>query len=244
MAPKMAPGKISEVTATKQESDDADKIIAAANFNRHSTTTAMNHFMKTNPDAVTQLAEGALKELAIKHFIVMQQRAKATQKKYNTEHTIEAGKANFVDTEPMNRYQIHKALGAFKGDLFMGILPPKPCRLSGSTHEEAVEYDIPKNWSRYTHSDFQKLQNQNTSDAKPEDLKAMQELASLKSSSSAEVKPKEDEKSPEEVVALEKAALLTRMDQMRDAPDFVIRKFQDMKLEVTKIQSKANQQKR
>ena len=55
----------------------------------------------------------------------------------------------------------------FKGDLFMSILPTKPCRLSGSMDPEAVEYDAPLNWSRFTHSDMNQLKLQGESEAKP-----------------------------------------------------------------------------
>ena len=58
----MKAAKVSEVTGTKEEDAEADKLIAAASSHQlHSISTAMNSFMKINPDDVAMLAEGPLK---------------------------------------------------------------------------------------------------------------------------------------------------------------------------------------
>ena len=49
MAPKMKAAKVSEVTGTKEEDAEADKLIAAASSQQlHSMSTAMNNFLKSN----------------------------------------------------------------------------------------------------------------------------------------------------------------------------------------------------
>ena len=204
MAPKMMKAKVNDVVPTEQEYERADAIIAAAsNAQLHSISNAMNHSLKNNGDAVCQLSEGDLRKKFIKNFVVIQQRAKLTQKKMLSSRVVEEGTAKMTDTVPWNKHKIYKELGFYKGDLFMGILPKKPCRLSGSMHEEAVEYDIPLSWQRVTLADLQQLTQRNESEAKADDTKMLDEIiagikdtANPSSSSASAVSVKEDVKKP------------------------------------------------
>jgi hypothetical protein len=240
----MAPAKLAEVVPTKEEDEESDRILAAADAKqKHSITTAMSTFTKRNADAIASMAEGPLKQKFIKQFVVLQIRAKNSTKKMQSAHTIDVGKTTMIDTVPWNRHKIYKEMGDFKGDLFMGMLTANPCRLSGSTHEEAVEYDIPMNWHRFTHADMNQLKLQNEGDAKPEDAQLIEDLAKLgtKSSSSGtdQVVVKQEPKSAEDIAAEEKAALMQKVNSLRDAPDMTIRKFQDLKIDITKVKGKA-----
>ena len=69
MAPKMKAAKASEVTGTKEEDAEADKLIAAASSQQlHSICSAMNNFLRSNPDDVVRLAEGPLKKKVLKEL--------------------------------------------------------------------------------------------------------------------------------------------------------------------------------
>jgi hypothetical protein len=246
MAPKMAPAKVSEVVPTKAEDEEATRILAAASKEKkHSIVTAMGTFTKANPDAVATLAEGALKEKYIKHYTVLQIRAKASTKKMLGSRNIESGKTTHIDTVPWNKHKIYKEMGEFKGDLFMSILPPQPCRLSLSTHEEAVEYNIPLQWSRFTHSDMQQLRLQSENDAKPEDMETMNALAELggSSASTTNVAVKVEPKTPEDLAAETQKAQMLRVKSLRDDPATLIRKYQDLKIDVTRVKAKSDQKK-
>ena len=63
----MRGGKVSEVAPTAEEQSVADRLFAeASKLKKHSISNAMHHFNRNNPDTVTSLAEGALKERCIK----------------------------------------------------------------------------------------------------------------------------------------------------------------------------------
>jgi hypothetical protein len=242
----MKAAKVSEVTGTKEEDAEADKLIAAASSHQlHSISTAMNTFLKSNPDDVVMLAEGPLKKKFVKNYVILQIRHTNSQKRFSSARSIDVGSATHIDTVPWNKHKIHKEMGPFKGDLFMGILPAKPCRLSGSMDPEAVEYDVPLNWSRFTHSDMNQLKLQGESEAKPDDMTLMNNVADLGAASSkdaaeAAVLVKEEVKTPEEVAAAEKAAQQVRINSLRDSPEQQLRYHQDLKTDVIKIKTKAD----
>ena len=123
----MKAAKVSEVTGTKEEDAEADKLIAAASSQQlHSMSTAMNTFPKSNPDDVVMLAEGPLKKKFVKNYVILQTRHKNSQKRFSSARSIDVGSATHIDTVPWNKRKIHKEMVPLKGDLFMGI--PLPSR--------------------------------------------------------------------------------------------------------------------
>ena len=249
MPPKMKAAKISEVTVTKEEDAEADKILANASSQQlHSMSTAMNTFLKHNPDEVVTLSEGELKRKFLKQCAVLQIRQENSLKKFSSNRQIESGNANHIDTVPWNKHKIQKEMGVFKGDLFMGILPPKPCRLSGSMHEEAVEYDVPLNWSRFASSDFNQLKLNSETDAKADDVTLMNNLSDLganpaSGSAAAAVPVKEELKTPEDLEIEASNALKVRINTLRDSPESQLRFHQDLKTYIIKIKTKADAKK-
>ena len=250
MAPKMKKATCSDVVPTKEEEDAALAILASADKAKiHSVSCAMNHFLKSNPDPTAACAEGALRMKYLKHFLILQLRAKNTTKKMNSSREVVTGTSDFTDTMRWNRHKIQKEKGVFKGDLFMNILKAHPCSISGSTHEEAVEYDVPQAWNRFTSADMNRLKLESDADAKEADSKMMDEAVALgkpssQSSGSHDPIPvKQEEKTPEEILANKKAELLERINNIRSAPDIHLRKYQDLKIDLTKIKGKTDSKK-
>ena len=70
-------GSLSEVVPAKEEQEHADTLYAeAGSEQRHSWSCGATSFLKPNADSVGSLAEGALKQKIIKHFLILQLRAK------------------------------------------------------------------------------------------------------------------------------------------------------------------------
>ena len=150
-----------------------------------------------------------------------------------TSNEIANTNSRFSDTVPMNQHKIYKEMGKFKGDLFMKILPPQPCRLSGSTHEEAVEYQVPLAWERFAKEDFDRMKLEGSRDAVAEDLQLMQDVANLGcAASSSATFVKTEEKSPGE---LQREKIMA----FKKEPATHLRKFQDQKIDIQQIQNKA-----
>jgi hypothetical protein len=197
---------------------------------------------------VTSLAEGALKERYIKNFMVLQMRHKKCQKSMLSSREFEHSNQAFTDYLPMNQHEIYGKLGVVKGDIFMSILKPNPCSLSGSTHAEAVEYHVPVNWHRMTKADLNKLKLEVDREATDDDKLMMDDFAQLgvaapASSSDGSVAVKTGPNTELDVADENQKLVAARIESIREAPEISLRRYQDLKIDITKIKNKAENRK-
>ena len=142
----MPAGKVSDVVPSNDEEDRAEQVYANASAKeKHSMSSSMGHFSKSNNDSVVSLAEGPLRKKFIKNYLVMSFRHKKGYKKMQTSNEIANTSSRFSDTVPMSQHKNYKEMGKFKGDLFIKRYCPHSRAASQDQHTK-------RRWSITFHS--------------------------------------------------------------------------------------------
>ena len=172
--PKMC---LSDFTPTPQELQQAREVLAqAGNKGRKSKTNSMLAWLKDNPCPEATSSRAESREFWLAKFVCMQLAAKT--KTSNVSQEFSSSKANMQDVYYWAKEQMIMELGEHKTTAWIssGLLPHRPCSLTGEDTEFLREYTIPINWSRMTADDLRKWSLQSEGAATEEDLKLMAEL--------------------------------------------------------------------
>jgi len=189
--------RLADIQPTAEELEAAKKILAGGSKVQRSKMQCMATWVKANlgENANVQASRGEQRQQYLQAYLVHMMRQKGSSSSSSNSRTVSHSKQDHEDVWWWSKFTMDKKMGPVKAESWRQVLKWRPDAVCGKDDEDHREYPVPRHWSRMTTEDLKAMQLTSTSDATAED---MDNLISV-IMGDAEVKIKEEPKTPEEV---------------------------------------------
>ena len=158
MAPRTLAAKLSTLVPTEEELKAARMLLNDADAKKKASIKAgMKHYLKNNPDDSIKTIQD--KHRFLNNFLVVQARSKEATNSSGIGFEMTTQKRKGLDIRWLAKEMMDATVGKMKGDHWRnsGLLKPRPDMLTGSTHEDLVEWPVPAEWESMAEQELQKF---------------------------------------------------------------------------------------
>ena len=219
-------GKLASVKPTKEELEDAKRILAGGCKIQKAKMAGMVHWLKQNPDEKAASSRGPERQRYLEAYLVHTLRTKGGVKVTLNERVVSSLKQEKVDHFWWSSEKMDQEVGMKKGLAWRlsGKLVTRPGLITGSSEDHMIEFKVPVEWTSSGTSDQSNVAIKTENETGEGDVELLNGAAGNLSASSNDVPVKKEPLTEEEKQKL-------ASDEMKATVHQSLKLFQEYVLE-------------